>query len=331
MKVLLIGDPHATAAELDDCRALFAHVEDILKKDPHDFVIILGDLYHTHAIMHVEVMAFWNKTLQALAKLTQVICLVGNHDMPGNAGSKSHALMAHEDLENVRIISHPTVGVIPGVAMFPYMHDKFLDWAEESSFKDDGIHTLICHQTFTGAQYENGFYAKDGIEPDGVPVANVISGHIHKPSVLGKVWYPGAPRWRTLSDANTDRFLESIEFTEGMSGYKKLQSYPTAGVCRSVVHIVLEEHNATNKELEIPNNCDVRIDLKGSLAWIEQKKLALAGKAKLRTFPNRGKEVVVKESDGIAAALHKFIDSYVPKHGSSKEDLRRLVAERIGL
>jgi hypothetical protein len=43
-------------------------------------------------------------------------------------------------------------------------------------------HEVVCHATFNGARYENGFYAKEALDPDAVPQKRIISGHIHTPA-----------------------------------------------------------------------------------------------------------------------------------------------------
>jgi DNA repair exonuclease SbcCD nuclease subunit len=78
--------------------------------------------------------------------------------------------------------------------------EEFVDAANKLA--SYGIQTLFCHQTFQGSQFENGFYAPEGIDQNLVQVPYIVSGHIHKNQRLGKVLYPGTPKWDTLSDAN---------------------------------------------------------------------------------------------------------------------------------
>jgi hypothetical protein len=103
---------------------------------------------------------------------------------------------------NIMVVDEPRV-VLPGILFVPYVHDpaEFVQICQQYP----EAKTVVCHQTFAGSYFENGFLTPDGVEPNLLPQEQVISGHVHSPQRIGKVWYPGAPRWRTVSDANTER------------------------------------------------------------------------------------------------------------------------------
>lgn len=173
-RILLVGDVHAVPEELDDCRALIELVRTVCKDEKVNEVLFLGDLYNTHNVMRVEVLNFWKTAFDALTQdKLNVWALVGNHDYAGE-GLLIHSMMAHQD--QIKVVNGP-MSLAPNVLMLPYMADKeqFL----KVCHKNRDMQTLICHQTFSGATYDNGMYAPDGIDPADIPQTTVIGGHVH--------------------------------------------------------------------------------------------------------------------------------------------------------
>src|SRR5208282_3433609 len=70
---------------------------------------------------------------------------------------------------------------------------------------------LLCHQTFEGSQFENGFYAPEGVDQTLIPQKVVISGHIHNRQTVGKVTYIGTPRAVTANEANQDKGISILD------------------------------------------------------------------------------------------------------------------------
>lgn len=318
-KWLLIGDPHAVVDELDDCQRLIDGVLRTVQEEKPDRIIFLGDQFHTHAIMHVEVMAFWRRAFKALSHEVETWALVGNHDMPGDGASKSHALMACEGT-GVHIVDKPVV--VDGVLLVPYQHrgDDFRDIVLRAEAK-----TVICHQTFDGSKYENGFFAQDGIQLTGLEGRYFISGHIHTPQAYGNVMYVGAPRWRSLSDAGINRALVLMDLS---ATPKPLKLIPTEGWCQKLVYLEDRQENPSTETLN--PSWKYVIDVHGDEAFIKARKAHWAG-ARVRTFRVTEAAPRVSESMGIGKALLAFVDGYKPKYGTSPAILKEMVAQRHGL
>ncbi len=260
-----------------------------------------------------------------------VIC--GNHDRPGDESTTSHAMLAHDQQRNVHVVDRPQLltWITPKAAAIPYMasNERFLEAAAAV-----GGSTLLAHQTFQGAKYDNGFFCPDGIPVDGIPHDLVISGHIHAPQSFGKVWYVGAPRWRTLDDANTDRNLWLVDLDDP----KHCQSFSTVGICWEIRHIVLTPSEADVPTFDPPliggelhPGIEWRLDIKGPAAFVDKWKSAFsASNVKIRTFiTDTASTVKVRESQGIGKAFESFKDSYTPRYGTPKETLDKLVASRV--
>lgn len=320
-RILFIGDVHAVPSELGDCQALVDFVLATAKEQLAE-AFFLGDQYHSHQIIRSEVMNFWRTTFKAFKEAgVPVSALVGNHDISGE-GNSIHAMAAHE--EQVEVIDRPLVR--GGVLFLPYYPDKA---GFVAACKANPTRMAVVHQTFMGAQFENGMYAPDGVEPADIPQEEVLSGHIHLPKVFGKITYIGAPRWRSLSDANTPRAIWLYTVDDSGNVVDKA-SFDTGTVCRQIRYVEVTPENPFN--LVRDPNVDWRIDIRGPADFIQAKKetLQIPG-AKIRTFKTDTKKVVVRESEGIPAALHSFLNKYTPRYGTSRETLSTMIRERLGI
>jgi DNA repair exonuclease SbcCD nuclease subunit len=322
-KLLLVGDVHAVVEEIDDCQALIDYICRIALETESE-IVFCGDLYNTMAVVRVEVMDFWIRAFSKMKELgIETWALVGNHDF-GGAGTTIHSLSAHKQVVNV--VDYPR-DIVPGVLGVPF-YDKSEDLISESN-RFSKCKTLLAHQTFTGAKYDNNFYAPDGVDPDLIPQENIISGHIHSPQSFGKVTYIGAPRWRTLSDANIERAIWLYEF-DGEGTIVNKIPFSTGTVCRQIKY--LQDTPSQPIDTVLDPGVDYRIDIKGPADWIEKRKAELAGPGvKIRTFKTTGTKPVVKESDGIGIAFRKYLEKYTPRFGTDKECLIVLAKDRLNV
>ncbi len=320
---LLIGDVHATPEELGDCQKLIDYVVEVAAQHEVDKVVFMGDLFHSHSVVRVEVLAFWRRAFERMeAAGLAVYALVGNHDFAGE-GLADHALLAHED--QIGVIAEPSE-LFPGVLMLPYVADKEVF---ETLCNDNACATVLCHQTFEGAQFDNGMYAPGGTNPNLIPQMNVISGHIHKPAVFSKVTYIGAPRWRTLSDADVNRSIVMFEFAPGTGAVVSRKDFSTNDVCRRICFREVTPESTLDAS-DLTPNVDWRIDVKGPAEFIDKMKATLAGPGvRLRTFKTDTKTFKLKESEGIENTFAKFMESYTPRYGTKKARLQELATERL--
>jgi DNA repair exonuclease SbcCD nuclease subunit len=327
-RYLFVGDPHVTPDDLNDAKALAFLIKETLvnhKLEEHiDAVVLAGDLYHTHAIIHAEVQFFWWAFFESLrGKTTDVIVLKGNHDAPGVEGSLATALIAH--VEQATVVAWRPV-VRDGILFCPYTHgDQLVKWSEEHP----ECNTLICHQTFDGSVYENGFFAGDGVNPNLIKQKRIISGHIHTPQEFFKVWYPGAPRWRTLGDANVERALWILDFDDKGNLMNKTP-VDTGSVCRRI----LQEQDTPAHPLDVnarPAAKDVlHVEIRGPQAWLDERRPLFEGWARVRGVRTDGKvEVKVRESEGVGVAFEKYTDVFQPRHGTERTVLKQMAKERL--
>jgi len=214
LKILTVGDPHIQVSNLKDAQKLIDFTIETAINKHVPTIEFLGDLFHTHAVLRIEVVNFWEKAFKQIEEAgLGCIVLVGNHDQPGskekeqemNALDIFHTDSMSPNASNARIIVNKPM-IISGIGYIPYMSDEQMFLKASKDLYDQGATgLLVAHQTFTGAQYENGFFSEEGIDPALVLQEQIRSGHIHKTQDLGKCFYPGTPKWDTMADANQEK------------------------------------------------------------------------------------------------------------------------------
>ncbi len=322
-KFLCVGDPHATEPELKDCQALVDFVCKTARETKPDRIVFLGDLFHTHNIVHLEIQEFWARSIAQMAKLAHVIVINGNHDSPHHKLSKASANRPFRSIPNVEVVIDELYDLGDYVfAPFCHTEQELLGLIGQHSPSDA---VLFCHNTFLGAKYENGLYAKEGWDSAKFPNPLIVSGHIHSKMTFGKVIYPGSPRWRTAADANQSKAIVLMEF----EGTKLVRStdFPTDGVCRPIFKLVDTE--ASPLSIVPVKNVKYWVDIKGTPAWIEKRK-GLYPWAKVSTFPTH-KAIKVRESDGIGVAFRSYLADYQPKHGTTQAKLTSKIQDLISV
>jgi DNA repair exonuclease SbcCD nuclease subunit len=321
---LVVSDIHATADELGDVDKLMAFVLATANVRDPDRVIFLGDLHHTFAVTNVKVMGFYRKWFKIFKEEGHdVFALVGNHDMPGTGAQTPHALLAYEDL--ITVVDKPLVQ--DGTIFLPYYAESVdFHQAIEQAWRTS-TKLIYCHQEFNGVQYDNGFFAPHGADPTMVPV-QTISGHIHTPQTLGKVWYPGAPRWRTISDANIRRHIHLVNTAQ----FDLTLSIPTGDVCKCIWSVRFIEGEVTPNQPIYNHKDEFRVHIEGSSDYVHGLRADT-----LRAWPTariatviKDKRIRVRESDGIDVAFNKYVKAFKAKNATPPEILVKKAAELFG-
>jgi hypothetical protein len=337
-KILYIGDVHSTPEELDECASLLDFVlRTAIEQDP-DYIVFLGDQFHRFDALSIRLLDFWREWLLKAIEDFPIYLLVGNHDRIGpkdettrNAMNSFDSLWKSGTAEWTKVIRSPT-HIEKNIFAVPYMSSaSFVEAVGKANLAPGS--TVICHQEFNGAQYDNGFYIKDGIPMETVQGLQVISGHIHKPSEFGNVWYPGAPRWQTLTDANVDRAIWLVEHAEDGSIVSRT-AFDTHGVVPKIWRyedkescpLNLDTFLEGNKENDMPvvfvHGDSERVRLR--CIEFRNKRCTTRSCITNETVGN------VKESMGIGKAFLEFFEAYRPPNKSDPYILACMAQERIG-
>lgn len=200
MKCLVIGDPHFKVSSIALVRKFVEWIHQMVELHQPDFVVNLGDTFHTHNVIRSEIMAVVAAHVKWMEMHTEYYVLVGNHDMAHHKTPEIHAWLPFIGLYDfIHVIAKPLCG--NGLGFMPYFDDpeSFLKCYAE--FLAKGVKTIFCHQTFLGADY--GFMtSKDGVPVPVWPDGEIVSGHVHKAQQMGPVWYPGTPYAQEATDSN---------------------------------------------------------------------------------------------------------------------------------
>ncbi len=318
-KVLRVGDPHVQISNLKDSEKLI----DFVIKTALDRQIMniefLGDLFHTHAVLRVEVIDFWQKSFnKILQKNLNCTVLVGNHDQPGSREKEQemNALNIFNVHDNFTIINKPIE--ILGTAYIPYMSDgqAFID-AAQKLYDQGATELLIAHQTFTGAQYENGFFSEEGIDPALIPQKQIVSGHIHKSQQVGKCFYPGTPKWDTMADANESKGIWIFTHNDS-GGYMDKEFVSTSEIVTPIVCYDIKEGEDLPEINPFARNY---VTLEGKTAWINKIK------SKLKNC-----NIKIKHTDRILnkvngnLSIDKYLETeFQPVAGVEKEEIKQFI------
>ena len=320
VRELVIGDPHVTVDELEDAQKLFDYALDCCLKNNIPGITILGDLHHNFTVVNVKVTAFYRAVFAKFrAANIRVRALVGNHDMPGDGSGYPHALISYPEIE---VIDKPTI--IDGVLYVPYIADPnlFIDVCQNAAAK-----LVICHQEFNGATYDNGFFAPNGVDPSRLPLQKFLSGHIHSPQRFSNVWYPGAPRWRTISDANKSRDIWQLAIEGGR--LMATEAYSTDRICRRIMEVTI----SAGREFIVDGSPkdDWRVTIEGTAEYVTSMTPVVKEAMPWATIRSviQDRHIAVKESDGIPQAFKKYADNFVPKNGTPPLVLSTIAMERL--
>jgi DNA repair exonuclease SbcCD nuclease subunit len=208
-KFLWVGDPHGKMSIYQEFSGFLSDLQALIEERGIEKVIIAGDLFDTFAVVRSEILALWSQFFQQVSKKTHIIALVGNHDMAGANGGVS-PMEPFKAYQNVTIVDHPIqLGMNPDLHGAPFMRSNAEFEAYCRSLKPGSI--LICHQSFNGATFENGFYDPHGADTEAVKhLASVVSGHVHKRQEFQNIFYPGTPFQHTFGDAGENKAVFEI-------------------------------------------------------------------------------------------------------------------------
>lgn len=306
-----VGDPHVQPNNLEECGRLVSLIVDTAKAHKASTLIIPGDLFHTHAVVRLEVLNFWIEATKRFAKeFDKVYYVTGNHDMPGDRALEG-VVSALDALglvaANVRIIRKG--GEIAGnFGFLPYYSDNEEFVRAAHKLHSEGADTLVCHQTFQGSKFESGMYAPDGVELGKMPqFKKIISGHIHSQQEFANVFYPGTPKWDSASDANEKKGIWVFKGDERIF-------VSSEGVC---VPIIKYEIYEGFEPPAFPPNSRIYVTLIGSSAWILSQVKKLKGTCRITSKPT---DSVTQAKERKAKVLDVF--SYV-EQAKLSPDVRR--------
>jgi DNA repair exonuclease SbcCD nuclease subunit len=311
-RAIIVGDPHITVSNLAESDKLLSFIQLSAVDKGADSIIFMGDQFHTHSLIRVEVQQFWKRWLDILSSKFTIYALVGNHDMKMVLGQRKeeNAMDVFKSIRRVHIIDEPVV--IDGIGMCPYIIDHH-NFKEHVKHLDSKI--LFAHQTFLGATFDNGFYAPEAVDIQELPFDQIISGHIHEEQTIGKCHYVGTPKWDGLSDANKDKGIWVFDFKDGIISNKEFIS--SKAVLQPIVKHVVNEGEDVPK---ITDNERVYLELRGSAAWITKLKKKYKGIANIKSVYLKDDKVTI-DRESVMDINNYLKTIFKPIDGVSYQDI----------
>lgn len=263
MLILAIGDPHFQPNLLSDAKLFSDKILALIIERKPNFVVVMGDVLHTHEKINTQAMNFALCFFADIAKLCKLYVLVGNHDYINNSQNQTgnHWMTAATGIENVEIVDTIRVVSAQGVSvqdksegllkfvMSPYLPDgTFAISLKKAGIELKETKAVFCHQLFDGAKM-------GAIEAKGVEVCPsetlVISGHIHDKQQIENLDYIGASFAHAFGDSSS-KTVSLYTFESEQSNEKP-------------------KHTREDVDLKMPKLKTVKFVLPPDLEVLEQK------------------------------------------------------------
>lgn len=339
MKYVIVGDLHVTPGNLEDTGKIFDLIADVKIENNIAAVIFTGDIFHTHSIVRQEVGHFLKHNMKKL-RPGNVVIIAGNHDGMSPHSVEKNALrmvLEGEDLDHIFIADSPVGFEIAGdsFALVPFMSDneKFVDACK--SMNDSGV--LICHQTVSGAHYENKHLAIGGVDQNRIPQEFVIAGHIHMEQKVGKVTYVGTPRALNASEYNENKGIFLFDYDS-----KELTKIPTGHLVKQFFKYEINESSDLSLEEQLnriktihdeqwKERDDVRIQISGSEEFYKSVISRLNWlSGHVRFIPNIKKNLAKAiDSDSVNFTVDSAFRKYVFEIYSASENTKDEIWKKL--
>lgn len=196
MKFLVIGDPHFKIDNTQEVDIFIERVVKLTETRSVDYIIILGDVLHTHERLHTIPM---NKALSFIDKMRSIAftyVLVGNHDMISHNQflTTNHWMNGMKEWSNVKIVD-TVVQLKNGEYLFffcPFVpNGRFEEALNTNGDEWKHANCIFAHQEFYGCKM-GAIVSEDGDRWD-LNFPLIISGHIHSSQWPQKnIFYTGS-------------------------------------------------------------------------------------------------------------------------------------------
>lgn len=316
MKVLLIGDPHFMISNINETRRYTKKIVALIKSEEPRFIVVLGDVFHTHEKKHILVEKEVTHFLKSISDLVKTYLLVGNHDMINSQQflTTNHAFTAYRYWENLVICEKPvymklddkqfifTPFVPPGrlieaLETLISNHDvrssnEHLNTEQITRDTYTKVDCIFAHQEIYGCRFNPTTLSEDGdrwLETNPM----LISGHIHDEQWVGdNVYYPGSSMQHGFSESG-EKIVAIADFGEKIS-FERFD----LGMRRKRIMYVNVEDLAN---ITIPENENIKLVIKGTAEEIK----------------------TIRKREDYHELTDKVKVSFIPKEISIKRDSRK--------
>lgn len=326
---IAIGDPHFQVNNVKQVVEFIDKVVNVVIEKKPTFVVVLGDLLHTHERVHTTPLNLATQFIERLSKQCKTFLIVGNHDYCNNQQflSDSHPFNAFKSIPNVVVCDHVVVEKFNGRSFLflPYVPpQRFMDALNTVGDKWKTVKCIFAHQEFYGCKLNPVCESTDGDKWD-LEYPTVVSGHIHDSHWLqDNIFYTGSSMQHSFSE-NSEKFIAYLSF------YKKIkvEKIILDILKKQIVHINLENI----KNFKYLSNFITKLVIKGKNEEIktfrkgkEFKNLVKHENLFISFHPTEENVIIEKKHEKIDMMI--FLKELIDKHSNKKikESFEELIA-----
>jgi len=259
MKVLAIGDPHFMVSNLDSVKIYINKMVKLAKDQDPDFIVVLGDLLHTHEKIHSTVLRYATRFLRELSEISPVYLIIGNHDMNtcGEFLNNNHAFNSFKNWENLTVCDRVKEYIIEDkkFVFCPYVPPGRFKEALDTLPNWETATAIFAHQEFLGCRFNPVAVSEIG-DPWDSNLPLVISGHIHDSQWVNEnIFYPGSSIQHAFGES-ADKTVVMITFKEK----PKFKKYNLGMRKKKIVYLELENIDSFKPDSEN----EIKLVLKGT-------------------------------------------------------------------
>jgi DNA repair exonuclease SbcCD nuclease subunit len=222
-KVICIGDPHFKQDNKYETDLLENEVIKNIKKYNPDFVVIMGDILHTHE--KIDLYSFKRATnfLKNVKDISNwIYILIGNHDLPNTESylTDNHVFNSFKEWNKTTCVDKIIKKEING---YSFVFTPFIKTGNfKKSLKESNlispysdIKMIFSHQEFKNARLTNNIISDKGDSWE-LSFPFIVSGHIHDYSELQKnVLYIGSP-FQVINGESINKTISYFEVSDNI-------------------------------------------------------------------------------------------------------------------
>jgi DNA repair exonuclease SbcCD nuclease subunit len=255
VKVLAVGDVHIKLDNLLEIQKLTEEILSIIKHHQPDYLVLLGDILHTHERIHTNCLNQAADLFRKCSALLPTYVLVGNHDYISNSQflTTEHWMNPFKEWPGLSIVDRVTR--VGEAVLCPYVPDGRFVEALDTLEDWQSASLIFAHQTLDGVKM--GPVAVEGVEKWREDYPMLCCGHIHdRQRPQQNLYYTGTPIPHAFGEGNE----KSVAlFTDG-----ELKEIPL-DVCKKKIYYLTTEEAYQFSYLPKPELLHrIRLTIRGS-------------------------------------------------------------------
>lgn len=322
--VVVIGDQHFKIDNLHLIARYIQKIGKIIQEKNPTFVVLLGDMLHTHERIHTLTLNKAYEFIDFVRKLCKTYILVGNHDHINGTQflTSNHWLNGLKEWENIVIVDDVYEEIIneKKFVFSPYVPAGRFQEALNTLENDwkDAI-CIFAHQEFYNCKMGSIL----SVEGDEWPLEypNIISGHIHDNQTLQEnIYYPGSSLEVSYGQNNFN-IIAYVEF-ENDNSYT-LEELELNMPQKKIIYIDIE--NIDEYKTPVDSENQYKLSLNGDYNEFKSFKKS----QKYKEIINKGIKVVFKPKKKDLKIKNEKLAKIIDNNTENLTDFSKIIKEII--